>query len=144
MLKTGRLGVEIRPQVILQILANLENHHPVQRHWLSTISLHQELRLVNLLHKLRTERLLRLRIGGFEPAFGGDFGEAVALDLVESNGVRSAGEGDRFRRLVERDLGGSVDGVLRDAVALEVVDAGAIDLGHGGGDGGAQGFCNRV
>lgn len=130
--------VEIRPQVVLQVLAHLEDHDPLQGHRLPP-ALHHQLRLVDVLDQLRVEgppapalRLTAPRLaaaGGDEPVGGGDLGEAVALDLREGDGGGEGGAGLGVGRLVG-ELEGRLNRVLGDPMALEVVGAGAVHLRH--------------
>lgn len=92
MLKAGSYRIKIRPQVILQILADLQNHDPLKGHGFAT-TLDEQFGVVNLLDKLRAEGLLLGGGGGgFEPIGGGYLCKAVALDFGEGDGVGSGGE----------------------------------------------------
>ena len=106
-LERRRIGVEIGPEVVLQILTHLQNHHPLQRHGLSP-SFDQQLRLVNLLHQLRIEPLLTAGVftssstssGSFRPVILRDLREPVPLDLQQRNRARQR----RLHRLIRRRL----------------------------------------
>lgn len=125
MLKGGFRRVEVRPQVVLEVLADLEDHDAVQRHGLPAPALDAELGGVDLPDEVRVEGRSG---GGRAPVLGGDAGEAVPLDVEERDGAAAGGCGD----LVGRS-GDSVRGerVLGRAGVPELEGAGAKDLRHG-------------
>lgn len=124
MLEGGGVRVEMRPQVHLQVLAHLQNHHPLQGYRLPP-TLDGQLRLVYLLHQLRIERLLLHR---HRPLGRGDLRQPVALDLLQGNGsAREVGGGAALGGRC-RSLAG--DRVLRHPVAPEIEPAGAQHSRH--------------
>jgi len=76
--------VEVRPQVVLEVLADLEDHDALQRHGLPAPPLDAELGGIDLPDKVRVEGR---RGGGRAPMLGGDAGEAVPLDVEERDGA---------------------------------------------------------
>ena len=125
MLKWRRFRIEIRPQVILQILTHFQNHNPLQRHSFASAWDHQ-LRLVNLLHQLRVERLLGLRVfARFGPVGLCYLGEPITLDFEKSYGVGDSWAGFGLGYLVSW-----LNWVLGDPMALEVVSSCSVHLRH--------------
>lgn len=99
MLECGLLRIKIRPQVVLQILADLQDHDALQRDGLPAIS-NEKLSVVDLLDEVGIEGLLGGGIGGGSGPIGcGDLGEAVALDLEEGDGAGEGGGGALLRGL---------------------------------------------
>lgn len=141
MLESRGPRVEIRPQVVLQVLAHLEDHNPLQGHRLPP-ALHHQLCLVDFPHQLRIQRppaparhVAIAALAGDEPIGRRDLCEAVALDLRQGDGAGEGRAGLRLGGLVARLVGRRrrrLDGVLGDAVALEVVGAGSVHSGHFG------------
>jgi len=72
-LEGGVRRVEVRPQVVLEVLADLEDHDAVQRHGLTPAALDPELRGVDLPDEVRIEGRGG---GGRAPVLGGDAGES--------------------------------------------------------------------
>lgn len=125
MLEGSVVRVEVRPEVVLEVLADLEDHNTLERDGLAPASLHAELVSVDLLNEVHIEG------GGGgrrAPVLGGDACEAVALDVEERDGASG-----RSRCLVRprrrRELGG--ERVLGGAGVPELEDPGAVDLRHG-------------
>lgn len=128
MLEGGAGRVEVWPEVVLEVLADLEDHDAVERDGLAAAALDPELGRVDLPDEGGVEGGPR---GGRAPVLGGDAGEAVALDVEERDGGgRGGGDG-----LVGRRRGGGRDvgreRVLGGARVAELEDAGAVDLRHG-------------
>lgn len=127
-LEGGAGRVEVWPEVVLEVLADLEDHDAVERDGLAAAALDPELGRVDLPDEGGVEGGPR---GGRAPVLGGDAGEAVALDVEERDGGgRGGGDG-----LVGRRRGGGRDvgreRVLGGARVAELEDAGAVDLRHG-------------
>lgn len=114
--------VEVRPEVVLEVLADLEDHDALERDGFAAAARHAELLGVDLLDEVGVEG------GGGggrrAPVLGGDAGEAVALDVEERHGA-SGGGGRRRRRGIGRER------VLGGAGVAELEDPRAVDLGHG-------------
>lgn len=120
-LEGGAVRVEVRPEVVLEVLADLEDHDALERDGLAAAARHAELLGVDLLDEVGVEG------GGGgrrAPVLGGDAGEAVALDVEERHGA--SGGGGRRRR---RGIGG--ERVLGGAGVPELEDPRAVDLRHG-------------
>lgn len=133
MLEGSVRRVEVRPQVVLEVLADLEDHDALQRHGLPAPPLDAELGGIDLPDKVRVEGR---RGGGRAPMLGGDAGEAVPLDVEERDGAAAGGCGDFVGRR-GRSGGGGIRGerVLGRSGVPELEDAGAKDLRHGWGCG---------
>jgi hypothetical protein len=127
-LEGGVRRVEVRPQVVLEVLADLEDHDAVQRHGLPAATLDPELRGVDLPDEVRIEGRGG---GGRAPVLGGDAGEAVPLDVEERDGGAAGGRGDLVGRRGRGGGGVRWERVLRRAGVPELVDTGAKDLRHG-------------
>lgn len=130
MLEGRALRVEVRPEVVLEVLADLKDHDAVERDGLAAAALNAELGSVDLPDEAGVEG--GGGGGGRAPVLGGDAGEAVALDVEERDGGPGGGGG-----LVGRRRGGD-GGVGRERVlgstgVPELEDAGAVDLRHGRG-----------
>ena len=128
MLEGGVRQVEVRPQVVLEVLADLEDHDAVQRHGLPAAALDPELRGVDLPDEVRIEGR---GSGGRAPVFGGDAGEAVPLDVEERDGGAAGGRGDLVGRRGRGGGGVRGERVLRRAGVPELEFAGAKDLRRG-------------
>lgn len=83
--------VEVRPQVVLKVLADLEDHNTLQRHSFPAPPLDAELSAIDLPDKVRVEGR---RSSGRAPMLGGDAGEAVPLDVEERDGAAAGGCGN--------------------------------------------------
>lgn len=135
MLEFSSLRIEIRPQIILQILTHLQNHDPLKGDRLPVPG-DQKLRLIDLLHQLWIKLAGRgVRSGGLQPVSRGNLGEPVPLDLEKGDGAREVPLRPRLQRFLRQRLRrrpvNGLDGVLGDPVAAEVVSPGAVDLRHG-------------
>lgn len=117
--------VEVRPEVVLEVLADLEDHDALQRDGLASAALHAELVIVDLLNEVGIEGG---GLGRRAPVLGGNAGEAVALD-VEERDVASGGGGWLVRSRRRREVRG--ERVLGGAGVPELEDPGAVDLRHG-------------
>lgn len=78
------------PKVVLEVLADLQDHDTVKRDRLATAALHTELSDVDLPYEVS------IKGGGGcwrAPVLRGSAGEAVALDVEECDGDASGGGG---------------------------------------------------
>lgn len=90
MLEGRVIRIEVWPKVVLEVLADLEDHDTVKRDRLATAALHTELSGVDLPYEVSIEG------GGGcwrAPVLRGSAGEAVALDVEECDGDASGGGG---------------------------------------------------
>jgi hypothetical protein len=93
-LEGGFGRVEVRPEVVLEVLTDLKDHDAVQRHGLPPPALNAELGCVDLLDEVCVED----RGGGGDiPVLGGDASEVVPLDVEERDGGAGGRRGgDRY------------------------------------------------
>jgi len=130
-LEGGSERIEMRPQIILEILANLQNHDALQGNGFGTL-LHQQFGLVDFANQLRVQLLLLPGrcIAARQPVRLRNLRQAVALNLGHSDGAgngAAATTGHITYRFGVRRPGNRV---LGDAVAAEIICPGAVNLGH--------------
>jgi len=124
----------MRPQIILEILANLQNHNALQGHGFGTL-LHQQFGLVDFANQVRVQLLLLPRRRCFaarQPVRLRNLRQPVALNLRQSDAARNGTTATRGYITYRFGLRRRRNRVLGDAVAAEIICPRPVNLGHDG------------